>query len=128
MATRYNTPNLFTLTGEHAQITYTASSISGEPQLTYKDRTFTGGEIDSLDTGLGNLYSVLLEAIRDLRTLTLSRRLPDINLMEEEEISFSTYAIFTTHHTSIGGPLLVKGALQTYIMLPLRGTAEPVQF
>ena len=132
MATENNKPNLFTLTGKHTQITFAASSITGQPQLHYQDPernlTRTGEEIRSLDTEIGNLITVDLEDIPDLRSVTLTMLLPDINLGEWREISFATQAILTTQHTSIGGPQLVKGALQTYRVLPLRGTAKLVEF
>ena len=43
----------------------------------------------------------------------LSLLIPLINL-EGDETPFKTEAIITEHLTSIGGPALVKGALQKY--------------
>jgi hypothetical protein len=37
-------------------------------------------------------------------------------------------AILTTHHTTIDGSQLLKGALQTYRVLPLHGTTKSVEF
>ena len=46
-------PNLFALTGSGVHLTYSSTSISGKPQLTYQDtgqtRQFTGDEIRRLD-------------------------------------------------------------------------------
>jgi hypothetical protein len=128
-----NQPNLFELTGEYAQIlTYSTTSITGQPQFFYRDQqrefTFTGDEIRSLDSEIGMLITVTLEVIPDLHTLTLTLLLPQINLDEGNESAFSTLAILTTHRTSIGGPRLVKGPLQTYEVVALEGTARLVTF
>ena len=132
MAAQNYKPNLFTLVGRNTQVTFAASSLTGQPQLHYQDPernlAFTGDEIRSLDTEIGTLITVSLEEIPDLRTVTLSLLLPTINLGEWSEISFSTRAILTTHHITIGGPQLLKGALQTYRVLSLRGTAKAVEF
>jgi hypothetical protein len=74
------------------------------------------------------LITVTLEVIPDLHTLTLTLLVPQINLDEGNESSFSTQAILTTHRTSIGGPNLVKGPLQTYEVVALEGTARLVAF
>ena len=129
-----NQPNLFELTGEYTQIriTYSTTSITGQPQFHYQDQqrdlTFTGGDIRSLDSEIGMLITVTLEVIPDLHTLTLTLLIPQINLDEGNESSFSTQAILTTHLTSIGGPNLVKGPLQTYEVVALEGTARLVEF
>lgn len=132
METQNNEPNLFLLTGKDTQITYSASSFTGQPQLHYQDHqrnlSFTGDQIRSLDTEIGSLITVNLEDIPDFRTITLTLLLPTINLGELREISFATQAILTTHHTSIGGPQLLKGALQTYRVMQLHGTAKVVEF
>ena len=43
-------------------------------------------------------------------------------------MNIKTIGIFTTTKTSIGGPNAVKGALQTYKVENLKGTAKAVQF
>lgn len=125
-------PNLFELTGEYTQVTYSTTSITGQPQLHYQDQqrdlTFTGGDIRSLASEIGALVTVTLEVIPDLHTLTLTLLVPEINLNEESERSLSTVAILTTHLTSIGGPRLVEGQLQTYEVVALEGTARLVAF
>lgn len=125
-------PNVFELASERAHIEYFASSISGQPQLYYRDEqfdlSFTGEEIAKLpDSPVGTVVTVTLERQPDRHTLTLTLVVPDINL-EDEASSFSTLAILTTHRTSLAGPSLVKGALQTYEVLLLRGSARLVEF
>ncbi len=124
-------PNHFELKGTGIEVTYSTSSFSGQPQLTYKDKkrilTFQGEEIRQLDSEIGLQVTVTLEQVPDLRTETLTLILPAINL-EVTEIPFQTNAIITTHRTSIGGPDLVKGVLQTYRIKTLKGTARMVIF
>ena len=121
-------PNVFELAGERAHIAYFASSISGQPQLYYRDErldlAFTGEEIAKLpDSRTGTVVTVTLERQADRHTLTLTLVVPDITL-EDEASSFSTLAIPTTHRTSLAGPSLVKAPfMHTYDVLPLRGTA-----
>jgi hypothetical protein len=124
-------PNLFELRGGGIKVTYSTSSIDGQPQLTYEDQkislTFQGKEIRSLDTEIGLQLTVTLEQIPDLQTVTLTLILPMINLQGNEG-RFQTQAIITTHRTSIGGPDLVKGPLQLYRVKSLRGIARVVVF
>ena len=127
-----NQPNLFELTGEYARIlTYSTTSITGQPQFFYRDQqrefSFTGDDIRSLDSEIGTMITVTLEVIDD-HTLTLTLLLPRINLGAGKESAFSTLAILTTHLTSIGGPPLTEGPLQTYEVVELEGTARHVEF
>jgi hypothetical protein len=124
-------PNLFVITGVGIEITYSTSSFGGPPLLTYKDRqrtlTFQGDEILQLDSEIGQQVTVIIEQIPDLRTVTFTLLLPTINL-DEPESHFRTIGIIATHRTSIGGPDLVKGALQTYRLRELKGAAQLVNF
>jgi hypothetical protein len=119
--------NLFELEGEGVQITYGILRQRRE-FLDYRDEqrelTFSGekGEISSLESGIGRMVTVTLEVIPDSHELTLTLLLPRINL-ELQGSSFESLAIRTRHLSSIGGPALVKGPLQTYDALPVRGMA-----
>jgi hypothetical protein len=124
-------PNVFELKGMGIEVTYSTTSFTGQPQLTYRDKkrtlTFHGEEIRQVDSEIGQQVTVTLEQVPDLRTETLTLILPAINV-EGAGTSFQTNAILTTHRTSIGGPDLVKGVLQTYRIKTLRGTARTVVF
>jgi hypothetical protein len=125
------TPNRYILTGSDTEITYSTTSFSGQPQLTYRDkkyqRSFSGAEIRSLNTEIGQQVTVTIEQIPDLHTLTLTLLIPTINL-DKAESRFKTRAIFTAQRTSIAGPRLIKGAVQSYRVLALRGVASSVDF
>jgi hypothetical protein len=124
--------NHFELTGKHREITYEGTTVTGLPQLIYRDRqepglneTFTGDRLrllSSTETGL--MVSVMLRARPDRDTLYLSLLVPEVNLEDRSPKSISTLAILTTHHTTFGGPNLVKGPLQTYEVVALEGTAR----
>ncbi len=124
-------PNFYVITGAGIKIAYSTSSLGGSPLLTYKDLqrtlTFQGDEIRHSDSEIGQQVTVTLEKIPDLQTVTFTLLLPTINL-DEPEIRFRTIGIITTHRTSIGGPDLVQGVLQTYRVKELRGTAQRVTF
>ncbi len=124
-------PNFFKLDGECIKITYSTTSSSGQPELTYENRkltlTFHGGEIRQLDSEIGQQVTVTLKQVPDLRTETLTLILPEINL-EGTETSFQTIVVIATRRTSIGGPDLVSGVLQTYHVKTLRGVSRFVIF
>lgn len=125
------TANLFTFTGKNdTQIVYSTTSITGQPQLNYRDPTrdlnFRGEDITVVSSPLGTLVTVLLEAKPDLHTLTATLVLPDVNLGDRQVVRVSTVVMLTTNLTSIGGPALVIGPLQTYQVVKLSGVAQHV--
>jgi hypothetical protein len=69
------------------------------------------------------MVTVTLKVIPDSHELTLM--LPQINL-ERQGSSFESLAIRTRHLSGIGGSALIKGPLQTYNALPVRGLASQV--
>jgi hypothetical protein len=127
----FQKPNLFELRGAGTAVTFSTSSFNGQPLLTYRDRkhnlTFQGDEIRQFDSEMGLQVTVTIEEVPDLHGVTFTLLLPRINL-EGAEIPFRTKAIITTHRTSIGGPDLVKGVLQTYIIRELVGKGRFVVF
>ncbi|CAG0982265.1 hypothetical protein [Geobacter sp.] len=124
-------PNMYEFTAKRVKITYSTTSFTGEPRLSYQDRTrnlqFKGDEIRVTSTEIGQLVTVTLEQVPDLQTITLTLLIPAIN-MEGDVVTFKTEAITTTHRTSIGGPALVKGVLQSYNTRTLQGEAKLVAF
>jgi hypothetical protein len=70
----------------------------------------------------GSLVSVTLAPTSDAKTTTLTLFLPPINLAGKDEQDFETVAIKTT---SYGMPSK-EGALLTYEVIPLQGTARHV--
>jgi len=123
--------NLFELSNDNIQVTYSATSIAATPLLSYRDgsinRLFSGNEIRRVQIEIGELFTVTLEEILDLRTVTFTLILPVVNVLPG---SVGTHiqvpGITTTTHTSIAGSVL--GPKQTYSPVNLQGTAQAVVF
>ena len=131
MAKEFQQANLFELSGHDIQVTYAASSFEGSPLFSYRDgsinRQFSGGEIHSVQTEIGELLTVTLEQIQDLRTVTFTLILPVVNVMPRSAgLHIQLPGITTTTHTTIAGPVL--GPAKTYSQVNLKGTAQIVVF
>jgi len=133
---QYNEPNLFVLQGigqkyKDVRISYSATSIIGKPIFNYKDskgtHSFRGEEIRTQKTEVGMMVTVTLESVPDLRVTTLTLIVPAINL-DDSARDFKIIAIRTTSKTTIAGERLVKGAVQSYEVIDLKGTANSVTF
>ena len=124
-------PNMYELMGAGVKITYSTTGFSGIAQLNYQDPSrnlqFSGEQIRVTPTEIGQMVTVTLEQIPDLKTVTYSLLIPDINLARDVAV-FKTTGITTTHLTSIGGPALIEGPVQTYRTQTLRGRASNVNF
>lgn len=127
-------PNDFALNGSDIRINYSTTSFIGQPQFNYKtqnnSRQFTGEEINTIDTNIGKLVTVLIEPDADTgKEVWLTLLLPTINLPSSLENSIQTEAILTTKRTLVrGGSRILEGQLETYKTLSLRGTARSVDF
>ncbi|HVR95431.1 MAG TPA: hypothetical protein VMW27_02380 [Thermoanaerobaculia bacterium] len=119
--------NFYELRSGRRRITYTASDKTGQPLLHYSDRkrdlSFRGEEIQQDPQPIGLLLTVTLEAIPDLQSDLLTILIPRVNLTDGEE-EVETEGIFTRVKTSIGGPNLVDGQVQTYDARTFHGTAS----
>jgi hypothetical protein len=131
MAKQLQKANLFELSGDCIQVTYSSSSFAGPPLFSYRDRTmnrqFSGEEIRSVMTELGELLTVTLEQIPDLRTVTFTLILPVVNVMPGSAgVHIEAPGITATAHTTIAGPPV--GPQITYSVVNLKGTAQAVVF
>lgn len=127
-----NEPNLYELACDDIRVTYSTTSFDGSPRLSFHEAErkfdFSGEEIRTNATELGTEVTVTLEFVADEQTVTLTLLVPGVNLGKETEVSISTAAIETTNHTTIGGPKLITGPLQTYRVIELHGSAKHVDF
>lgn len=119
--------NLFELSRGAIHVTYSSTSILGGPIFSYRDnqlsRSFSGEEVRLQDTEVGELVTVTLEAIPDLRTVTFSLVLPIVTVMfQSNGIRIKVPGITTTAPTTIAGP--PPGPQQLYSVVNLRGTAQ----
>jgi hypothetical protein len=124
--------NLFELGNYSTQVTYSSTSLTGQPQLNYRDdtniRNFVGEEIRFQETEIGQLITVTLESgAADAPPVTFTLVLPEVNVMPQSGgTQIQVPGILTTTRSLFGGPRL--GAEKTYSTVNLRGTAQFVQF
>lgn len=133
MAQNVEQANLFELSNRSHSIliTYSSTSVDGKPQLSYRDknisRTFLGQEIRFDDTKIGQLITVTLEAVPDLRTVTFTLVLTRVNVLPQSGGTLIRVpGILTTTYMTIAGQGL--GAERTYSVVNLWGTAQFVVF
>ena len=130
MATTTQEANLFELRCDDTSVTYSTTSITGQPLLSYDgpegQLSFSGDEIDSASTALGTEVTVTLDTVPDLHTITFTLLLPSFRLPDDDGSPFETVAIKTTHHTTIAGPPPGPGA--SYESVALHGVAKAVLF
>lgn len=123
--------NLFDLRGGGVTVNYAASSLDGRPRLTYRSmgqtRSFVGDEITAAETAIGTLVTVQLAATPDLSTTTFTVVIPQVNI-ESGSVNVRTQGITTVERTSIGGPALVRGQVQSNRVVTLTGSAQAVDF
>lgn len=123
-----SSPNQFDLFRKDVHVQYATTGIDGRARLSYRDRkremSFTGEAIRVEETSIGRLISVDIEAVPDLHTITFSFFVPTIKV--EREAHVVTEALYTTSRTSIAGPALVKGQVQTWRGITLSGIARAV--
>jgi hypothetical protein len=126
------TPNLYELQGYDKQITYSSTSFAGVPQLSYTDRgevrTFSGSDILTEETGLGQSVTVQLktnQADEGFESLTLL--LPAVQLdQKSRELSIQTTAILSKRVVFVNPNQPAQ--LQQYDIIELSGTAKNVNF
>jgi|SRR5215472_12081299 len=124
-------PNQYDLRGGGITVSYSVTSITGKPQLSFKKGrqtlNFSGDEIGVFDTTIGSLVTVIVAKTVDKGFTTFSFLLPSIQLSSPSaRQAFRTIGITTVHKTTIAGP--PKGVQQSYKSVQLRGTARPVVF
>ena len=115
------------LAGDGVKIVFSMENPN-ELELVYEDevgkRTFSGREIYQDKTQLGFMPSVVLDQIPDLHIKTLSLAVPSANRSDNiRSIPVKTFAVRTTTLTSINGPELVEGQIQSYETFALEGNA-----
>jgi len=125
--------NLYECKGNGVAVTYSTTSFTGEPRITFQFRNTTisrsGDDIQTQDTVLGSLVTIVLRTVPDLFTDTLTLIAPAAHLTDRiPEVTFVT-RLFKTHtRTSVGGPALVEGLIQQSASQRLVCAATAVNF
>lgn len=123
----YTRANLFELSSGTIQVTYSTTSILGGPIFSYRNstlsRSFRGEEIRIENSAIGDIVTVTLETIPDLRTVTFSLVVPVVTVMTQSSgTRIKVLGITTTTPTMIAGP--PPGPQQLYSAVYLRGSAQ----
>jgi hypothetical protein len=126
------TPNMYQLTGGKLHITYSTTSINGQPHFTYQDGTqnlsFVGDQIRQTKTEIGTLVSVTIHMTVDSGSTAFSLLVPTVNLPSPSSpAQIHTYGITTGHRFSVV-PAANRGQTETYTITELSGTASVVVF
>jgi hypothetical protein len=125
-----NQPSLYELSGNGINVTYSTSSISGKPLFNYHDnvqvRSFSGDEIQVVDTIIGKLVSVFLIRTVDGGSTSFTLVVPSVTLPQSNVANIVTEGITTLHKFSIVGP--PQGQTELYTFYKLHGTARFVVF
>jgi hypothetical protein len=124
--------NLFDIAAP-IRISYSSSSITGAPLLSYKDAeldlNLQDDDITRIQTSMGEIVTVTLQVVPDAFTRTFTLVVPAIRLVNGEQAEFNTLAIETTDRSgAFVPPPGPAGVLQTYQVYQLRGSAQHVQF
>ncbi|MBD2437581.1 hypothetical protein H6G69_12310 [Nostoc sp. FACHB-110] len=124
-------PTLYELQNHEIKVTYSTTSFVGKPLLNYQDQQqklqFSGDEIRTTDTEIGQLVTVTIYKTVDTGSVTFSLLIPDVNLGNTNEAKIVTNGITTVNRFSTI-PVLNQGQRQTYKVTPLFGTAKAVVF
>ncbi|MBL8036331.1 MAG: hypothetical protein JSS38_04280 [Nitrospira sp.] len=123
----FTNANLFELSGGTIHVTYSTTSILGGPLFSYRDNhlslSFSGAEIHIEETVLGQVVTVTLEAIPDLRTVSFSLIVPAVTVMPQSSgTRIKVLGVRTTAPTTIAGS--PPGPQLLYSAVYLRGTAQ----
>lgn len=130
MSTQLQEANLFNITGPIV-ISYSRISLTGEPQLSYKDGerdlSFSGTDIDQQRTPMGEIVTVTLENVADAFVRTFTLVVPRITLRMGDNVPFDTLGIEVIDRSfAFVLPPGPSGVLQTSRSHQLQGTAEIV--
>jgi hypothetical protein len=124
-------PDEYQLTGDQTSVLYDTTGIDGKPHFTYQHagntQTFSGDEIRTVGTEIGTLVSVTLALTVDSGSTSFTVLIPHVNLNDKLHATIKTEGITTQHRFSVN-PNLLKGQLDQYTYLRLKGTARYVQF
>ncbi len=125
-------PNMYHLEGGNLRITYTTTSINGQPHFTYQDgsqtMSFSGSQIRQTKTEMGTLVSVTTRMTVDSGSTTFALLVPTVNLPNPSSpANIHTIGITTIHKFSVV-PAMNQGQTESYTTTELSGTASVVVF
>jgi hypothetical protein len=125
-------PNIYELSGEGMQISYSTSGIEGSPSFSYRgpkgdDQTFSGDEIETLDTALGTEVTVTVADVADLHVITLTLVIPEMWVAPGSGLEFKTIAIYVTREEPFTGKIGLPAAREQFATVNLEGEGKLVE-
>jgi hypothetical protein len=126
------TPNHYQLHGGNLHVTYSTTSFTGKPQLSYQDGSqslnFTGNEIRNTASEIGTLVTVTIRRTVDSGSTTFTLLVPTVNLTATVMTApIQAVGITTVHKFSVV-PVANQGQTEFYTDTQLSGTASHVVF
>lgn len=128
-AATISAPNLYQLAGNGIHVSYRTKGFRA-PFVTYQDAyrllTFSGDQVRLAEVpDIGTVVSVTLTLTVDAGSITFSFLIPRVNLPSHIGASapVDTEGVTTVHRFSLF-PQFDMGQLDTYTVVPLRGTAS----
>ncbi len=125
--------NSFTLSNKLIQVSFSSTSFAGVPLLNYCDPdfhlSFFGDEIRIVESEIGELVTVTLENIPDLRIVTFTLILPIVKVLQDNSfpINIAVPGLITTTPMNFGGFPMI-GQQRTYRQVFLNGPAQFLVF
>jgi len=125
-------PNMYQLAGGHLSVTYSTTSINGQPHLNYQDGSqtlsFIGNQIRQTKTDIGTLVSVTVRMAADSGSTEFSLLVPAVKLTDPSSPAIiHTYGITTVHKFSTVAAAN-HGQVENYTTTELSGNASLVFF
>jgi hypothetical protein len=121
--------NTVELSGNGTTIRYSSTGIGGKPSLSYKDRKFdkpfSGNQIRTEHSELGELVTVALAPGVEGQSLTATVLIPSIDLGNANSQPLTTLMIVSQRLGVIHPGK--HGALQDYTPTTLKGTASHIE-
>jgi hypothetical protein len=125
-------PNVYELSGDDTQITYATTSAEGKPTFSYSgpkgEHSYSGDEIQTLDSSLGTEVTVTIEDIADLHVIALTLLIPEMWIAPDSGMEVRTIAIFATKEEPITAPVGLPAAREQYGVVTLDGEGKLVDF
>ncbi len=120
------------MSGNGTEISYSTSGVDGSP--TFSDRgpkgdgqTFSGDDIQTLDTALGTEVTVTVADVADLHVITLTLVIPEMWIAPGSGLTFKTRAVYVTRERPFTGRLGRPAAREHFATVNLEGEGKLVE-
>jgi hypothetical protein len=124
---RLEEANHFVFEGKGVSGSVDTTSITGQPIASVTVDGVEGSDAVIETWRLGLTATMHLDGSPDLFTRSVTVVVPQVNVDGTDGEAFEGLAIVVRRRTSIGGPGLVQGAIETYDVRTVNGTASSVR-